>query len=456
MLNGMRKIGWIVILVLVLAVYGEHTCRADGIAAARPEHRRSTPRVTELRNFVIHYKNNSYCSHPREVIFDYFGGGELIVGHYCASCRYEKDADIRHYPIQDRSVLLLQRTTDAGRTWRPTDDVVLFDQAMSAKKKREFLYADQSRRAEIDMFRPSSTLFFGRTFFEPGHTDIPVCFSMRSSDKGRTWEKTPSIVVNPDGDQVWIHRHATPVIRMPDGKTLLAAFQSATAESPRLSGADPAIFSSVDNGVSWRMLSRPIPESLRYGRFTYTALLLVSTGDLHCYTLHIDPDDESVNGIKNAICLSVSKDGGRTWQSPTPITGTQRDCWQRIPAKSWNYRSSDWKGKGRYYRAPWPILLKDGRILVLFTRRRMPAGIGGVISKDSGATWGPEFVVRSDGPGPDIGYPVGCELDDGRVFTAYYFQKEDGAGLGGTRYIAGSVFRLADTAVRLAGDPQED
>ncbi|MCG8404103.1 MAG: glycoside hydrolase [Phycisphaerales bacterium] len=438
------------------SAYGEQVSYAGGDVAAKPARPRSAPRVTELRNFAIHYKNNSYCSHPREVIFDYFGGGELIVGHYCASCRYEKDADIRHYPAQERSVLLLQRTTDGGRTWRPSDDVVLFNQTMPAKKKRDFLYPEPSRRAEIDMFRPSSTLFFGRTFFEPDHKEIPVCFSLRSPDKGRTWEKTPTIVVNPDGDQVWIHRHATPVIRMPDNKTLLAAFQSSTVESPTLSGADPAIFSSVDNGISWRMLSRPIPESLGAGRFTYTSLLLAPLGDLHCYTLHIDPDDESVNGIKNAICLSVSKDGGKTWESPTPITGTRRDCWERLPVKSWNYRSPHWKGKGRYYRAPWPILLKDGRILVLFTRRRMPAGIGGVISHDGGVTWGAEFIVRSDGPGPDLGYPVGCELDDGRIFTAYYFQKEDGAGLGGTRYIAGSVFRLADPAVRLAGDTQDN
>jgi hypothetical protein len=34
------------------------------------------------------------------------------------------------------------------------------------------------------------------------------------------------------------------------------------------------------------------------------------------------------------------------------------------------------------------------------------------------------------------------ELDDGRIFTAYYFLKKDGNGFGGSRFIAGSFFRV--------------
>ena len=58
--------------------------------------------------------------------------------------------------------------------------------------------------------------------------------------------------------------------------------------------------------------------------------------------------------------------------------------------KIWQYPS--WK----FYRSPWPMLLKDGRILVLFTRRMPPLGIGGVVSEDEGKTWSQEFVVRKD------------------------------------------------------------
>jgi hypothetical protein len=34
------------------------------------------------------------------------------------------------------------------------------------------------------------------------------------------------------------------------------------------------------------------------------------------------------------------------------------------------------------------------------------------------------------------------ELEDGRIFAAYYFLKKDGNGFGGARFIAGSFFRI--------------
>lgn len=38
--------------------------------------------------------------------------------------------------------------------------------------------------------------------------------------------------------------------------------------------------------------------------------------------------------------------------------------------------------------------------------------------------------------------PLATQLDDGRVFTAYYFLVNDGNGFGGSRFIAGSFFRV--------------
>jgi hypothetical protein len=67
-------------------------------------------------------------------------------------------------------------------------------------------------------------------------------------------------------------------------------------------------------------------------------------------------------------------------------------------------------------------------------------GIGGVVSEDAGETWSHEFVVRDDAVTGDLGYPVGCQLEDGRIFTAYYYTLPDGNGFGGTRHIASSTF----------------
>ena len=89
------------------------------------------------------------------------------------------------------------------------------------------------------------------------------------------------------------------------------------------------------------------------------------------------------------------------------------------------------------------MLLRDGRLLVLFARRKPPFGIGCVVSDDSGQTWSDEMILRCDAEHPDLGYPVAVELDDGRIFTAYYYNVPGRpTPVGAPRYIAGSFFRL--------------
>jgi len=79
---------------------------------------------------------------------------------------------------------------------------------------------------------------------------------------------------------------------------------------------------------------------------------------------------------------------------------------------------------------------------VIFGRRHPPFGMGLIVSEDDGATWSAEAVIRADASDADLGYGVATELDDGRIFTAYYYMQEDGNSFGGSRHIAGSVFRL--------------
>ncbi len=69
--------------------------------------------------------------------------------------------------------------------------------------------------------------------------------------------------------------------------------------------------------------------------------------------------------------------------------------------------------------------------------------MGLIVSEDDGDTWSTEAVIRADASDWDLGYPVATQLDDGRIFTAYYFIEDDGNNFGGTRHIAGSSFRLA-------------
>ena len=101
-------------------------------------------------------------------------------------------------------------------------------------------------------------------------------------------------------------------------------------------------------------------------------------------------------------------------------------------------------------------MLRDGRILVLYARRISPRrGMGAIVSEDGGATWSPDIILRDD-PSvsattkvrgapcdySDIGYPLATELEDGRIFAAYYYLVNDGNNFGGSRFIAGTFFRI--------------
>ena len=133
--------------------------------------------------------------------------------------------------------------------------------------------------------------------------------------------------------------------------------------------------------------------------------------------------------------LQRSLDGGRSWSEPAPIVGKGGGCWKELGERD---------GGSWVYRSPWPMRLKDGRILVVYARRRPPFGIGGTLSADGGKTFSHEFVIRAgEASNDDLGYPVGCQLDDGRIFLAYYYNEPGKGYLDAVRYIAGSFFRIA-------------
>ena len=393
------------------------------------------PEIYDVEHSIIHYDKKTYCGHPLQAVFKYYGKGEIVVGHNHAPCDYRVESDVRHGPsgYHGRAVVLLQRSTDYGKTWPEEEEIVIYRECDPPEKKREFLFQPNAPRDRIDMFSPDSLFFFTRTWL-PELKGKLVCACMRSADRGRIWEKVPTIIPNPlitNGD---VLKSCHPILRMPDGRTLLAAMSMNMPGAPKHSG--PAIFRSTDNGVSWRYegVGRGKPRGRPGGRFTYPGLLRMPGGELHCYFVHVGRG-YVVDGVRNAICMTESRDEGKTWSDPVPITGKGRGCWKNpgpvnVPPGASNYR------------APWPMLLDDGRILVLFNRRRMPIGIGGVISGDGGKTWSHEFAVRDDGVGTDSGYPVAGQFEDGRIFVAYYYTMPDGNKFGGTRYMAGSQFRI--------------
>ncbi|MAE61122.1 MAG: hypothetical protein CMJ49_07175 [Planctomycetaceae bacterium] len=385
--------------------------------------------LKDIEHIRVDYAMDRYAGHPRQGgIFD-FGGGEIVVVYNRARCAYRTPADVGHdwggYHV--RSQTIAARSVDGGMTWNRDDDVVVSDHTPPESERMAHITQaerdpDVAREA-IDLNNRDSAIVFGRAWF--GDTDPPrrVTFSIRSADRGRTWECVPTPLTTPIGQKIGdggsdVSKDGHPIVAMADG-THLAAVSHTT---------DVWLYGSDDHGIAWEPIARIFTDPMGGGRVAYAGMLLLPSGRLQCYGLNIA-------GSRDAIQMCESDDGGYGWSKPRPIVR-----WGRSP----------WVGRGahvsvtgegafaKFYRSPWPLRLADGRIVVFFGRRKPPYGIGLIVSEDDGATWGDEQVVRDDASGPDIGYPAAVEVEPGRLFVAYYYMLDDGNGFGGTRFIAGT------------------
>lgn len=68
--------------------------------------------------------------------------------------------------------------------------------------------------------------------------------------------------------------------------------------------------------------------------------------------------------------------------------------------------------------------------------RAPPFEIRARLSSDGRHTWEPEFTIRGNGGGRDLGYPRSVQRPDGKIVTVYYFHDEPK----GDRYIAATIW----------------
>lgn len=151
------------------------------------------------------------------------------------------------------------------------------------------------------------------------------------------------------------------------------------------------------DGLHWDVLGEvPLPENVTNGQFHEPHVIELNDGALLCLIRYHYPNGDL------GIYKSVSRDGGRTWSTPEDMD---------------------------IHGSP-PHLLRhsSGAIVLTYGWRHTPYGQCARISRDDGATWSDEIILRDDGSDGDLGYPCSVELPSGDILTVYY-QKRPGESL---------------------------
>jgi len=248
-----------------------------------------------------------------------------------------------------------------------------------------------------------------------------VVYCFRSPDRGRTWEDAPSIVW-PNHLQAVVEL-ANNTLKLGGSRVMCWVVGCDGIEGvTRARLYAPQLFLSENNGESWNFFSEICCDSNGRIAYSYPQVVVLPSGRWLCFV-----GAWYIAGGARTRWTSVchSDDAGLNWSNP-----------RRIHA--WSV-------------SPFPLQLKDGRIVVVYMRRNPdPTGLYAIVSENDGLTWSEPVCLRDDtvAAGPrgvvDGGYPLALELDDGRIFTAYYWQHDDPdvPWHGGRKFIAGTYFRL--------------
>jgi hypothetical protein len=386
------------------------------------------------------------CHWPRQGGIWHWGD-EILVAYIESPCEYKEEREVGHGQdgIWKRGYVRLRRSLDGGLTW--SDAGKVFDNSLPLQQQRRVLHLDEyhhenitghvgAKRESIDMSNPDAILIMGRAWcgdeikLPDGTTardNVTYCY--RSPDRGLRWEEVPSIV--------WPNCTRT-VVELANNTLKLGAHRLVcwVVGSEGIEGVigagtySPQLYASEDDGVTWDFYTEVFHDATARIAASYPHVVALPSGRWLCFlgcwrqSLGCGHQHGRPRDIRwTSLC--VSDDEGLNWSEPRRM-------------HSWSV-------------SPFPILLNDGRLVVIYMRRVPdPTGLYAIVSEDEGLHWSPPACIRDDIPacGPrefiDGGYPVAIQMDDGRIFTAYYWQHDDPdvPWYGGRKFIAGTFLRL--------------
>ena len=212
----------------------------------------------------------------------------------------------------------------------------------------------------------------------------------------------------------------------------------------------PWVSRSPDGGLSWWVDQQAFPQTASTGQpnVPFGDDQIANNGDLGVavYTT----EGRLTDKYQDRECRSFfyrSKDDGKTWGEPVPITSANETTVLHLGDGRWLalartgtgvekkdaldlFGSADdgrsWQFKRTmtgYQRVNGNLArLRDGRVLFTYGDRWSPHGTRGLeaaVSADGGETWS-DRVRLTDWNGLDGGYPSSVQRADGQIVTAYY------------------------------------
>jgi len=369
------------------------------------------------KDFIIYQDSKFYSTFPSLVIRK---DGEILCAFRRAPDRHALWGMPGYTHTDPNSYLMLVRSKDSGKTWTKEPELIHAHPLGGSQDPCMYQLKDGSIVCSSYGWalvppegadKLQDTRSHGQFGFLGGYI-------LRSDDGAKTW-KGPFVPPPAPGSKgLDVLGQPVPVFnrgRMmqgrngPDGSRAGKLYWAVAVADPG-QPTSVHLMTSTDRGETWTYAC-PIAKDDKI-TFNETSLIETKKGDIIAF-MRTDKFDG-----KLAYARSTDPDGSRAGG------GKSFEPWQ----------------DGGFFGHPFTAInLKDGRIFLIYGYRQQPFGIRAKVlnSECTDITTAPEFVIRDDGGGGDLGYPWAVQLPNGNILTAYYFNIGDG-----NRHIAGSILSL--------------